>query len=80
MFYPMSAIVTLFCNILYRPLDTQARADVGLLESGSQLLKEMRLRRAGYDEVSCMSIVDGFVSELARLANLAIEKAQESRL
>ncbi|KAK4152099.1 hypothetical protein C8A00DRAFT_44791 [Chaetomidium leptoderma] len=79
-FYPISALWTLFCNIIYNPLNPHADVDLDLLNSAPLLIKEMRLRRLARDEMAHMKMVDDFVAELARLANRAVLKACQERM
>jgi hypothetical protein len=78
-FYPISAIWTIFCNIIYNPLHAQADADLELLNSAPQLVRQMRLRRLARDEMAHMKMVDDFVAEIPRLASRAILKAREDQ-
>ena len=75
-FYPISALWTIFCNIIYNPLQPLADADLELLNAAPQLIQEMRLRRLARDEMTHMKMVDDFVAELARLATRAVLKAR----
>ncbi|KAK4041310.1 hypothetical protein C8A01DRAFT_14896 [Parachaetomium inaequale] len=79
-FYPISAIWTIFCNIIYNPLHSHADVDLELLNSAPLLIKEMRLRRLARDEMTPMKMVDDFVAELARLANSAVLKARQEAM
>lgn len=78
-FYPISAIWTIFCNIIYNPINPNTDVDLDLLNSAPLLIKEMRLRRLARDEMAHMKMVDDFVAELARLANCAVLKARQER-
>ena len=78
-FYPISAIWTIFCNIIYNPLHAHAGEDLELLNLAPNLIREMRLRRLARDEMAQVKMVDDFVSELARLANRAILKARQDQ-
>ncbi|ORY72148.1 uncharacterized protein BCR38DRAFT_331904 [Pseudomassariella vexata] len=74
-FYPMSAILTIFCNILLNPLDPKAKDDLELLASAPQLINAMRMRRLTPNEVIHMKMTEEFVSELTRLGRCAVNKA-----
>jgi len=76
-FYPISALWTIFCNVIYNPLHPHIDVDLDLLNSAPLLIKEMRLRRLARDEMAHMKMVDDFVAELARLANRAVLKARQ---
>ena len=78
-FYPISAIWTIFCNIIYNPLHQHADHDLDLLNAAPLLIKEMRLRRLARDEMAHMRMVDDFVAELARLATRAVQKARQEQ-
>lgn len=77
-FYPMSAILTIFCNILLFPLDPRAEEDLTLLGSVPDLIKGIRLQRLKDNEAAHMTMVADFVAELTRLGNCAIRKARYS--
>lgn len=79
MFYPMSALMTLFFNILLHPLDPQSKADVELLDSASNLIRDMTIRRLTHYEVVHIKLMNDFVMELIRLGKCAIEKATRER-
>ncbi|KAH8836377.1 hypothetical protein MCOR32_001402 [Pyricularia oryzae] len=75
-FYPMSAILTIFCNVLLNPLDASAEEDLELLGSVENLIKEMRRRRhLSPNEMVNITMIDEFVAELTRLGNCAIHNA-----
>ncbi|KAL8388769.1 hypothetical protein RB595_008911 [Gaeumannomyces hyphopodioides] len=75
-FYPMSAMLTIFCNVLLMPLDPEVKDDVALLESVLELVDEMgQSRRLTPNEVIHLCIMNEFVSELVRLARCAMSKA-----
>ncbi|KAL2170719.1 hypothetical protein VTG60DRAFT_4466 [Thermothelomyces hinnuleus] len=79
-FYPISAVWTIFWNIIYNPINPNTDVDLDLLNSAPMLIKKMRLQRLARDEMAQMKMVDDFVTELVRLANCAVHKArQESR-
>ncbi|KAH6629888.1 hypothetical protein B0J18DRAFT_442931 [Chaetomium sp. MPI-SDFR-AT-0129] len=79
-FYPISAIWTIFCNIMHNPLHPLADVDLELLNAAPLLIKEMRLRRLARDEMTHMKMVDDFAAELARLANRAVLKARQESM
>ncbi|KLU82744.1 hypothetical protein MAPG_01813 [Magnaporthiopsis poae ATCC 64411] len=75
-FYPVSAMLTIFCNILLMPLDPEVRDDTALLESVLELVDEMgQSRRLTPNELIHLRIMNEFVSELVRLARCALDKA-----
>jgi hypothetical protein len=78
-FYPLSAVWTIFCNIIYNPLNRHTDIDLDLLNAVPLLIKQMRLRRLARDEMAQMKMVDDFVAELARLANCAVLKARQEQ-
>lgn len=79
MFYPMSAILEIFCNLLLQPLHPQAEEDIELLKSVPQLIEGMRNRQLTPHEVAHVKIVDAFVAELTRLGTCAIAKARREQ-
>ncbi|TLS29423.1 hypothetical protein PpBr36_02132 [Pyricularia pennisetigena] len=75
-FYPMSAILTIFCNVLLHPLGASSEDDLELLGSVENLIKEMRRRRQlTPHEVVNINMIDEFVAELTRLGHCAILNA-----
>ncbi|RAL03246.1 Zn(II)2Cys6 transcription factor [Aspergillus ibericus CBS 121593] len=75
-FYPMSAILTIFCSILIDPLDPCVEDDLALLTVVPALVKDVRRRRTAENELAHMKMVTNFVAELTRLGHCAIEKAR----
>lgn len=78
-FYPTSAIMTLFLNIIMYPLDPQAKLDIDLLSAAAELVRNMPVRKMTSHEIGHMKLVNDFVAELIRLANCAIAKATIER-
>ena len=78
-FFPMSAIVTIFCYILLHPLHPEADQDLQLLESAPELIKSIRTRKLTYNEMLHVKMVDDFLEELKRLARCAVEKARQEQ-
>ncbi|KAH0430332.1 C6 transcription factor [Colletotrichum camelliae] len=79
-FYPMSAILTIFCNLLLDPLNAKAEEDMELLQSVPKLIEGMRNRRLTAYEVAHVKMIDEFVLELSRLGTSAIAKAKREQL
>ncbi|PWY83666.1 Zn(II)2Cys6 transcription factor [Aspergillus sclerotioniger CBS 115572] len=79
-FYPMSALLTIFCNILQNPSDPQATKDLGLLKIAMSMMERVFLRQpSSVNEIVHIKMVADFVAELYRLASCAIEKAWSER-
>ncbi|PYI14703.1 hypothetical protein BO86DRAFT_302907 [Aspergillus japonicus CBS 114.51] len=79
-FYPMSALLAIFCNILQNPTDPQATKDLGLLKTAKGMMERIFLRQpASVNEIVHIKMVADFVTELYRLASCAIEKAWNER-
>lgn len=72
----MTAIVTIFCNILAKPTESQAQSDLCLLRTAPDLIKKMRQRRLTPNEAMHMSQVEDFIMELIRLGRAAVHRAQ----
>lgn len=77
-FYPMSAILTIFCNVLLHPLSSNARDDLELLQAAPQFIKNIRIPRLTANEITHMKMIEDFVAELIRLGSHAVLKAQET--
>ncbi|GAB1208407.1 hypothetical protein APSETT445_007155 [Aspergillus pseudonomiae] len=79
-FYPMSALLAIFCNILQNPSDPQATKDVRLLRTATGMMERLFSRQPfAVAEIVHIKLVADFVSELYRLATCAIEKAWNER-
>ncbi|PYH46459.1 putative C6 transcription factor [Aspergillus saccharolyticus JOP 1030-1] len=79
-FYPMSALLAIFCNILQYPTDPQATKDLGLLKTAMSMMERIFLRQpSSVSEIMHIKMVADFVTELYRLASCAIEKAWNER-
>lgn len=79
-FYPMTAILTIFCNLLLQPLHPQSEEDIELLNSVPDLIEGLRNRSLTQHETTHIKIVGAFVAELNRLGNCAIAKARREQL
>ncbi|KAK2033708.1 fungal-specific transcription factor domain-containing protein [Colletotrichum zoysiae] len=76
-FYPMSAILEIFCNLLLHPLQPQSEEDLELLKSVPVLVKRIRTRNLTEQEVAHVKMIDNFVAELIRLGKCAMVKARQ---
>lgn len=74
-FYPISALLTIFCSILQNPLDPRSRDDMGLLRVATVMMRRIFTRKLPENEVAQFKLVADFVVELKRLAECAIDKA-----
>lgn len=75
----MSALLTIFCNLLMNPLDPQAIEDLELLSRVPELVKGIRIRQLTLNEIMHIKLVDDFVSELIQLGKCAVAKARRER-
>ncbi|KAI3543709.1 fungal specific transcription factor domain-containing protein [Colletotrichum filicis] len=75
LFYPVSAVVTLFFNLLRNPLDDQSADDLRLLESIPNLVNVDRARSSIPPYVLDLNTVDDFVAEVIRLSKCAMTMA-----
>ncbi|KAJ5112752.1 hypothetical protein N7532_000797 [Penicillium argentinense] len=74
-FYPISALLTIFCSILQNPLDPRSRDDMDLLRMATVMMDRIFSRKLPENEVVHFKLVADFVVELKRLAECAIDKA-----
>ncbi|KAJ5666490.1 transcriptional regulator family: Fungal Specific TF [Penicillium maclennaniae] len=74
-FYPMSALLSIFCSILQNPLDPRSRDDLGRLKMATRMMERVFLRKLPDNEAVHLKLVAEFVVELKRLAEAAIDKA-----
>ncbi|QLI71309.1 Mitogen-activated protein kinase kinase kinase 2 [Metarhizium brunneum] len=73
-FYPTSALMTLFFNILHDPHHDFAMDDVELLCGASNVLQSMPIRRVTPRETMYLKRMDILVRELSELSRLAIAR------
>lgn len=74
-FYPVSALLTIFCSILQNPLDPRSRDDLDRLNMATVMIERIFTRKLPENEVVHFKLVADFVAELKRLAECAIDKA-----
>ncbi|UKZ74457.1 hypothetical protein TrVFT333_002126 [Trichoderma virens FT-333] len=74
-YYPISAILALFSNILSNPLSETAPGDLEILRSAPTLFRSIPIRKLTLAELTHLKLLDAFSMELARLGELAIQKA-----
>jgi hypothetical protein len=79
LFYPISAVLTLFCNILMNPLGPHVDFDYELLSRVPSLLRGTRSRQSGPTELMHVKVVDDFINELSRLAKCAISNFRQEQ-
>ncbi|KAK3988921.1 putative transcription factor [Cladorrhinum sp. PSN332] len=79
LFYPMSAMVTIFCSILLDPLGENALEDLKLLDAAPDLIRAIKIRQLTRNETVHLRLVGEFVTELSRLCHCAIAQAQRQR-
>ncbi|KAK6821131.1 fungal-specific transcription factor domain-containing protein [Apiospora arundinis] len=73
--YPMSASLTIFCNILTSPLNSRAEEDLELLQRVPRLMRDMCAPNLGPGDALRIRQVEQFVEELLRLGRSAVHKA-----
>jgi hypothetical protein len=73
----MSALLTLFCNVLQSPLDAHITEDLQLLEEAPTLLRDTLSLQLSLNEMIHIKSVEEFMSMLGRLAKCAVEKAKQ---
>ncbi|CAI7621355.1 unnamed protein product [Penicillium bialowiezense] len=74
-FYPMSALLTIFCSILQNPLDPHSREDLDRLNVATVMIERIFSRKLPDTELEHFKLVADFILELKRLAECAIDKA-----
>ncbi|GKZ37796.1 hypothetical protein AbraIFM66950_009555 [Aspergillus brasiliensis] len=75
-FYAISAILTLFRNILKNPLDPAMRDLLAVLQSVPSLIRNIPIRTLTLGPMIQLRFLDNFTTELARLSGCAILKAE----
>ena len=73
LYFPVSALVTIFANILQNPQDTRARADIKLMDLVVNFLSNVVADEGSGSLKRMLSIC----AEFARIARLVIDKAEK---
>lgn len=76
--YPMSASLTIFCNILTTPLNPQAGSDLELLQKVPRLIRDLSTAPLGPIDGIRIRQVEQFIEDLIRLARSAVTNAVEN--
>ncbi|XHG03350.1 hypothetical protein AWENTII_006661 [Aspergillus wentii] len=78
--YPVSALLTVFCNILQNPFCPQAKKDHQLSSTMPLMVQKLFRQHSPSNEAMHLKHIVDFVAELNRLAKCAIDKAIRDRL
>ncbi|KAL7791849.1 hypothetical protein V8C37DRAFT_416595 [Trichoderma ceciliae] len=78
-FYPVSALLSIFFNILRNPQHEYAAHDVELLASSTKVIRSMPIHRVTTRELEYLRKMDAFIEELGRLSRAGIAKAQNEK-
>ncbi|OAA77122.1 Transcription factor [Akanthomyces lecanii RCEF 1005] len=73
-FYPLSAFISLFFNLLRSPCNEYADLDLELIRTASDIIKKMPKSKSTADEATYLGRIDRFRAEVARLAERAVER------
>jgi hypothetical protein len=76
LFYPMSAVLNLFCGILLDPNNATVQDDIHLIERTPQLLRKISKQIETIIEESYLQSIEGFISELVHLGRHAAKEAK----
>lgn len=79
-FYPVCALITLFCNILLKPLHERAEGDVQFINSAAEFMGNIPSNQLGYEEMIHSKMIHHFLCELGRLAECAIDRAKKKHI
>jgi hypothetical protein len=75
LYYPMSAILTLFYSMIHRPLDPRSIQDIRLLNRVPAMIREIPRRCLTKNETDQIELIDQLVEQFTILGRHAIEKA-----
>ncbi|EUC46996.1 hypothetical protein COCMIDRAFT_91352 [Bipolaris oryzae ATCC 44560] len=76
LYYPMSALLTIFYGILHRPLAPQSHKDLELLKNVPPMIRRIPISRWMEKAARQIQAVDDLVEELTTLGQCAIDKAK----
>jgi len=80
LFYAITAILTLFRNILHNPLDPEINHLMNILREVPDLMRRIPIRKLTLGEVIHLRFLDGFTTGLVRLCECAITKARRDEI
>ncbi|KAF3063145.1 hypothetical protein CFAM422_010496 [Trichoderma lentiforme] len=75
-FYPVSALLSIFFNLLRNPQHEYAEHDIDLLASATKVIRSMPMHRVTTHELEYLRRMDAFIEELGRLCQAATAKAR----
>jgi hypothetical protein len=76
-YYPICASLTIFCNILLNPLNSQAGEDAAILRLVPEIIKGLPTRMLTMSEIMLVEPMEEFIVELGRLVDCARMRASE---
>jgi hypothetical protein len=74
-FYPMSAVLGIFCHILLDPINPSVQGDLDLIKSVPEIVRCLGDRRPRLIDETFHMMVGELCAELVRLGNSAIHRA-----
>ncbi|KAL5363818.1 C6 zinc finger domain protein [Aspergillus floccosus] len=77
LFYAITAVLTLFCNVISNPCDPDANYSVDLLQSVPGLIRSIPVRKLTLAEVIHLQYLEGFTTELAGICMRALSRTQQ---
>ncbi|KAG9253563.1 uncharacterized protein F5Z01DRAFT_623805 [Emericellopsis atlantica] len=77
MFYPVSAFLGLFFNLLRSPGNEHAELDLELIRTASEVLQKMPKSDSSPEKKAYLDRIDQFCGEISRLAECAIARHRE---
>ncbi|KAL4912442.1 C6 zinc finger domain protein [Aspergillus aurantiobrunneus] len=77
LFYAITAVLTLFCNIISNPRGPDTQHDMTLLQNVPSLIRSIPIRKLTLGEIIHLQYLDGFTAELAEISVCAISKSQQ---
>jgi len=78
-FYPMSAVVTIFLNSLWDPLRPRAQDDLDLLEAAPDLMRCIKRRGMTESEILHQRVAENFLLGFASLGKQAIARSRHEQ-
>jgi hypothetical protein len=79
LFYAITAVLTLFCNIISNPGDLDTTQNMDLLQNVPGLIRNIPIRKLTVGEVVHLQYLDGFTAELTGICVSAISKLQHKQ-
>lgn len=78
LFYAITAVLTLFCNVIANPRDPDTAENMELLQNVPSLIRSIPIRNLTFGEAVHLQYLDCFAEELTNICVRVISKSQQN--